>query len=183
MKTLKGNANAAPILLITGAMAAGKSSVAQHIAEHMQRSLHLRGDVFRRMLVNGRIEMSGQPSTAALDQLMLRYRAAAASAKIYSQAGFNVVYQDVILGPLLNDVVALYTDFDLRVVVLCPSPDAIAQRERERNKTGYTNITIDALQQGLVDTPKVGLWVDSTAQTVEQTANEIMAKLAQAKVG
>ena len=42
------------LILITGIMAAGKSTVAQHLAERLPNSVHLRGDVFRRMMVNGR---------------------------------------------------------------------------------------------------------------------------------
>jgi predicted kinase len=45
------------IVLITGNMAAGKSSVAQALAERLPRSVHLRGDAFRRMIVNGRAEI------------------------------------------------------------------------------------------------------------------------------
>ena len=42
------------VILITGNMAAGKSSVAQSLAERLPKSVHLRGDVFRRMIVSGR---------------------------------------------------------------------------------------------------------------------------------
>lgn len=42
------------VILITGNMAAGKSSVAQALAERLPQSIHPRGDVFRRMIVNGR---------------------------------------------------------------------------------------------------------------------------------
>ena len=46
------------IVLITGAMAAGKSSLAQALAERLPCSVHLRGDSFRRMIVSGRAEMT-----------------------------------------------------------------------------------------------------------------------------
>ena len=46
------------IILITGNMAAGKSTVAQALAERLPMSVHLRGDRFRRMIVNGQAEMS-----------------------------------------------------------------------------------------------------------------------------
>lgn len=38
------------VIVITGIMAAGKSTVAQIIAERLPRSAHVRGDVFRRMI-------------------------------------------------------------------------------------------------------------------------------------
>lgn len=57
------------IVLITGAMASGKSTVAQALAERLPRSVHLRGDVFRRMIVNGRAEMTFELSAEARRQL------------------------------------------------------------------------------------------------------------------
>jgi dephospho-CoA kinase len=39
------------IVLITGIQADGKSTVAQMLAERLPRSVHLRGDLFRRAIV------------------------------------------------------------------------------------------------------------------------------------
>lgn len=61
------------VTLITGAMAAGKSTVAQALAERLSRSVHVRGDAFRRMIVAGRVEMTADPSPEAIAQLQLRY--------------------------------------------------------------------------------------------------------------
>ena len=44
------------VIVITGIMAAGKSTVAQILAERLPRSVHVRGDVFRRMIISGRAE-------------------------------------------------------------------------------------------------------------------------------
>lgn len=49
------------ILLITGIQAAGKSTVAQLLAERLPRSVHVRGDLFRRMVINGRADMTPSP--------------------------------------------------------------------------------------------------------------------------
>lgn len=171
-----------PILLITGAMAAGKSSVAVALARRMPKSVHLRGDVFRRMVVNGRVEMGVEPNAEALSQLLLRYRAAARTAQLYSRAGFNVVVQDVVLGPLLGDVVAMYRGYPLHVVVLCPRAEVIAEREARRAKTGYGAVTVAQLQDALADTPRLGLWLDNSDQTVTQTVDAISAGLDQAAI-
>ncbi|MEG4147058.1 AAA family ATPase, partial [Microcoleus sp. Pol12B5] len=60
------------IILITGNMAAGKSSVAQSLAERLPKSVHLRGDIFRRMIVNGQAQMALNLSAEAYQQLQLR---------------------------------------------------------------------------------------------------------------
>ncbi|WP_206045799.1 AAA family ATPase [Nocardia mangyaensis] len=60
------------IILITGIQAAGKSTIAQLLAERLPRSVHVRGDLFRRMVINGRDDMTPDPSEEAVRQLRHR---------------------------------------------------------------------------------------------------------------
>src|SRR5262245_12609215 len=121
------------VILLTGVMAAGKSTVAQRLAERLPMSVHLRGDVFRRMIVNGRAEMEAGFSERAFEQLRLRYQLAAVASDLYCVAGFTVVYQDVIIGSILREVVErLRASQPLHVIVLCPTPEVIAAREAAR---------------------------------------------------
>lgn len=125
------------IILITGIMASGKSTVAQLLAEQFEKSVHLRGDTFRRMIVNNRKEIHPDSTSDEMDQLQLRYRLAAQSAEVYHQAGFTVVVQDVIVGPLLSDFISYIRSRPLYVVVLCPNSSVVAAREAARTKKGY----------------------------------------------
>ena len=86
------------IYLITGPMAAGKTTVARLLASRFEQGVHLEGDVFRRFVVSGRVEMTPNPSPEALEQLRLRYRLAAAAADEYFEAGFSVALEDVVAG-------------------------------------------------------------------------------------
>ena len=79
------------IYLITGLMASGKSTVGQLLAEKLPKAVHLRGDVFRRMIVSGREDMRENPPKEALEQLYLRYQMTAEAAKTYYDHGFSVV--------------------------------------------------------------------------------------------
>lgn len=60
------SAPAQVIFLITGIQAAGKSTIAQMLAERLPHSVHVRGDLFRRMVVNGRADMTPDPSPEAV---------------------------------------------------------------------------------------------------------------------
>ncbi|MGM1062373.1 AAA family ATPase [Saccharothrix sp. Mg75] len=163
------------VILITGIQAAGKSTVAQLLAERLPRSVHLRGDLFRRMVVNGRADMTPEPSEEAVRQLRLRYRLTAATADAYFRDGFTVVAQDVILGDHLADVVRLIRQRPLLVVVLAPRVEAVAAREAGRAKNTYDEWTVDLLDRGLRnDTPRLGLWLDTSDQTPEETVDEIL---------
>src|ERR1700694_1153970 len=95
------------IFLITGISAAGKSTVAGLLANRLARSVHLRGDLFRRVVVNGRMHMSPDPTPEAVAQLRLRYEVTAFLAERYFDEGFSVVVQDLILGPWLTRYLTL----------------------------------------------------------------------------
>ncbi|ATL65422.1 AAA family ATPase [Nocardia terpenica] len=164
------------VYVITGVQAAGKSTVAQALAERLPRSAHISGDTFRRFMVGGRVEMSPDPSPEALRQLRLRYRLAARSADEYAGAGFTAIVQDVILGPELSYLIDRIHTRPLYVVVLAPRPEVVAQRESARTKTAYGPYTIADLDTILrEDTPHLGLWLDSSDLTVDETVDRILA--------
>ncbi|GAA3873932.1 hypothetical protein GCM10022243_43850 [Saccharothrix violaceirubra] len=165
------------VLLVTGIQAAGKSTVAQLLAERLDDAVHLRGDLFRRMIVTGRADMTPDPSPEAVRQLRLRHRLTADVADAYFEAGFTVVAQDVVLGDHLTDLVTSIRSRPLLVVVLAPSPAAVAAREAGRGKNSYDEWTVNLLDQGLrTETPRIGLWLDTSDQTPEETTTEILAR-------
>ena len=172
------------LILITGIMAAGKTSVAQAVAERLPRSVHLRGDVFRRMVINGRVDMSTPQTADARAQLDLRYRLAADAARSYLAVGFSVVYQDVILGDDLHRVLSYHSHRPLHVVILCPRREVVMARAGARDKGGYGgNITVAGLDEVLhASTPPIGLWLDSSDLTVAETADAVVARLAEAAI-
>ncbi len=119
-----------PLFLITGISAAGKSTIGQALAERFPRSVHLRGDVFRRMIVRGQAEMnSAELSFEATTQLTLRYRQAVTAARQYLETGFTVIYQDIVLGRYLPEVLAMIPTAPLYLVVLSPSVEVVTARQ------------------------------------------------------
>lgn len=172
------------ILLVTGAMAAGKSTVAQTLAERLDRSVHLRGDIFRRMIISGRETPAPGMQPEAAAQLLLRYELAALVARRYVASGYTVIYQDVILGAPLSTVCTLLRDEDLGIVVLRPSVQTIEQREANRPKKGYRGFSptdLDAILE--VETPRLGLWLDTSRQSVEETVDAILERLPESRRG
>ena len=137
------------VVLITGIQAAGKSTVAQLLAERLPRSVHVRGDLFRRMVINGRADMTPEPSGEALRQLRLRHQLTAMVSDTYYQAGFTVITQDVILGEHLAGMTIMISSRPLLVVVLAPQPAAIAAREAARGKAGYRAWAVEQLDDVL----------------------------------
>jgi chloramphenicol 3-O-phosphotransferase len=164
------------VVVITGIMAAGKSSVAQRLAERLPRAVHVRGDLFRRMIVSGRADPAPEFTADQKAQLHLRYRLSARTADEYAAAGFTAVVQDIILGADLPAYERMVRTRPCHLIVLAPRAEVVRARESERSKTGYAGgWTIDAMMADLERTPRVGRWLDNSDQTVEQTVEEILA--------
>src|ERR1700730_7435974 len=148
-------------VLVTGISASGKSTVSDLLARRFDRGVHVRGDAFRRMVVSGRAEMTSDPSSEAQRQLRLRYSLGAATADTFFNAGFSVVVQDIIIGPMLRYYVDMIESRPLCVVVLAPRSYVVAARESSRAKTAYRpgfegiRVFDHALRH---DTPRFGLW-------------------------
>lgn len=176
------------VVVVTGVMAAGKSTVAELLARDWPAAAHIRGDVFRRMLVRGRVEPDPDlpPARAAEAdrQLRLRYGLSAYVADAYAAAGFVAVVQDVILGAHLGEYVERLRTRPAYVVVLAPRPAVVEARAAARDKGGYGTWVVHQLDRVLrAETPRLGLWLDTSEQTPEQTVAEILDRLPEAVVG
>ncbi|MFE6686860.1 AAA family ATPase [Streptomyces sp. NPDC057743] len=167
------------VVVITGIQAAGKSTVAQALAERLPKAVHLRGDGFRRNIVSGQVGMTPDAGEEALAQLRLRHRLTAHCADEYARAGFTVIVQDILLGEHLAQMTVDIATRPLAVVALLPDPEAVAAREADRPKTAYgpdwSVRDLDALIR--TQTPRdLGLWLDTSRQTVPETVDTILAR-------
>ena len=94
--------------------------MADLLAIRLPKSVHIHGDMFRRMVVSGRAGMTPNPSPDALAQLNLRYDLAAMAADRCAEEGFDAIVQDLILGKDLADFVKRIASPERYLVVLSP---------------------------------------------------------------
>jgi len=149
--------------LITGPQGAGKTTVADAVARSFERGVHVEGDTFRRFVVAGRAEMTEDASDEGLAQLRLRYALAQRTAQEYEQAGFTVVVEDVVAGPLLREVAPRYA----HVFVLFPAEEIVASRAGRRHAPWVYRLFAET-------TPRLGTWIDNGHLTPEETAAAIL---------
>lgn len=176
------------VWLVTGAQASGKSTVAERLAHRFDRAVHVRGYRFATCVVEGRAGFGGPDEGEWRRQLELRYRLSAQVAAEYASAGFTAVVQDNIYG---DDVVRWIDRAGagpVRLVLLRPTVEVVERRHEARRLAtgkvaygdGYTPAQND---RDLASTPAdLGLWLDTSRQTPDQTVVEILARAGEALV-
>jgi chloramphenicol 3-O-phosphotransferase len=176
------------VWLITGAQASGKSTVAEQLAERFDRGVHVRGGQFYRWAVRGWVHVDGADQAEARRLLGLRYHLSAVVADEYAAAGFTTVVQDNIYGPDVSRWLDSIRARPRHLVVLRPSVAVVELRHDERRRAtgkiayrgGFTPEQNDA---HLAATPTLGLWLDTSEQTPDETVDEIVARTAEARLG
>jgi chloramphenicol 3-O-phosphotransferase len=168
------------LFVISGVSAAGKSTVAQLLAQRFARGVCVPGDAIRAMIASGRADMRPGAEAEALRQLALRYEGALSVAGVFLNGGFNVVVEDVIIGPILQDFLALVPVPEFHLVFLDPDAAAIRRRELQRGAIAYGpgRWSVHGLQTVLrEETDRIGLWLDTTGQSAAQTVESILSDL------
>lgn len=169
-------------VVVVGAQAAGKSSTAKSLAMRFDHGAFIEGDVLWKMVVGGAVDMNPDVDPEADRQLALRYRHAALLCESFASEGYIAVHAENMYGPAVEQHLR-----SLRcarsLVVLRPRPEVIEQRERDRGANAYEpwvppgGSLLDAIalfDQWVADIPRIGLWIDSSDLTIEETVNLIL---------
>jgi predicted kinase len=165
------------IIVVTGVPGAGKTTVAAALAARFERGVHIEADALQHMIVSGGEWPSPpEPAGEALRQLRLRYRNSCLLARSFLEAGFTAVIDDVVIGEYLEEHRTALTGLPWHLIVLAPRLEVLQKRNAGRDKDvfaawGYLDRELRSRMTGL------GLWIDSSEQTVAETVEGIMTRL------
>lgn len=169
------------MIVITGAMAAGKSTIAGLLASRFARGVHIEADVLHGLIVAGRVgvRIPGTPQGEAARQLRLRLRQMCLLGRSFHEAWFAVVLDDLILGDRWEQLREELLGIPFAFIVLASGVDVLVQRDAGRSKPSqgdaWARYLDDTLRATLIGT---GHWIDSANQTPEETVKEILRRLA-----
>lgn len=161
--------------------------MADRLARRFERGVHVRGGQFYRWAVNGWVHVGDEDEREARRLLELRYRLSAEVACEYAAAGFSTVVQDNIYGVDVEHWLARVPG-PKHLVVLRPRIDVVERRNAERQRVlgkvayraGFTPAINDQHVAGT--RRELGLWLDTSEQTPDQTVDEIVERAGEARI-
>jgi chloramphenicol 3-O-phosphotransferase len=170
------------IFAISGTQGAGKTTVASMLARRFERGVHVSADTLQKMIVSGgewpvasQTNANTDPTGEAADQLRLRLHNMCLLGRSFYDAGFTVVLDDIIVGSRMQHLMDDLAGVDFMFVMLTPSLQTVRDRERQRGTQLWREW--EWLTESVERTmPRVGLWLDTSAQTAEETVDEIMRR-------
>ncbi|GCE31394.1 hypothetical protein KDA_68780 [Dictyobacter alpinus] len=169
------------LIVVTGIMAAGKSTIAHLLAQCFACGVHVEADKLHHMIVSGAVWVKEpeEPSGEAAQQLRLRIKHMCLLGKSFLAAGFTVVLDDIISGSSWQYLQEELQGVPFSLVVLAPRVEVVTrQRDLHRAKPPQGRAWAEYLDNDLHRTMKgLGLWIDTSEQTPEETVKQILHHL------
>jgi chloramphenicol 3-O-phosphotransferase len=167
------------ILLLNGMPGSGKTTVARLIAEQCLKGVHINGDEIHNMVLGGRIHPPGKPEDEEeiKRQLELRERNIALLADSFFKAGFFPVIDNFMSNKeRLNHLLMHLKTRPIAMVVLHPRLEVSLERDRVRLEKTVAHLFQDLYGELQKEIAGIGLWLDSSDLTPEQTAQQIQLR-------
>ncbi len=170
------------LLVVSGLPGAGKSTIANALARTLVPCAHVEADRLHDFIVSGAESPGahGASTTAAL-QLRLRLHNAVILARSFNESGISAVIDDIVAGNRYLDLVDELGGDPFHFVMLTPPLDVMKQRWRRMGSPfadSWDWIDVEIRTA----TPRVGLWIDNSELTVDETTNIILESLDRALV-
>jgi chloramphenicol 3-O-phosphotransferase len=164
------------IFVISGTQGAGKSTVSRLLAGRFERGAWVSSDALQQMIVSGgRWPEGAEMSPDAEAQLRLRLRNACLLARSFADAGVTAVVDDIVIGERVEQLLEEMAGRRFVFVMLLPRREMVRERERGRGTALWRDWEWldDVIRQ---ETRRIGLWLDTSEMTPEETADAIVAR-------
>lgn len=164
------------LFVVSGTQGAGKSTVSQLLARRFERGAWVSADLLQKMIVSGgRWPEGATMSDDAERQMRLRLSNACRLGRSFVEAGITAVVDDIVIGSRVDELLEDLAGQTFVFVMLRPSLHAVRQREQGRGTSlweGWEWLD-DEIR---LRTRRIGLWLDTSDQTPEQTVDAILAR-------
>ena len=171
----------APILVITGQLAAGKSTLARAVLERFEHGVHVDVDGIRELVVSGRASPLAWDAETTR-QFELAIAASVGLAAVYARAGFAVAIEGGI-DPEVVDRHLAATGLRAVRISLEPPVEVALARNRERTTKSHDPALLEdailAIDADLATSPLPDGWVriDNGGESLDATVDRVAALL------
>lgn len=170
------------IFVISGTQGAGKTTVSSLLARRFERGVHVPADTLAKMIVSGlewpvagQVTINNEVVGEAARQLQLRLHNMCLLARSFYDAGFTAVADDIVIGWRVDELRAELADVDFMFVMLTPDIETVRSRERQRGTELWREWEW-LTEEFLNSDPRIGMRIDSSGQSAEETVDEIMRR-------
>ena len=172
-----------PIFVVTGQLAAGKSTLSRAVLARFPFGYHIDTDAIREMVVSG-LASPLQWTDETTRQFDLALEGSVALAAVYHRAGFAVAIEGGIDPAAIDRLVrAVGLGDHLVGVILRPPLDVALRRNRERRTKSFDTSALEGVMAAIDDdlaraaVPPGWVTIDNGHEPVEATVERLLAQV------
>ena len=164
------------VWIINGIPAAGKTTTSKALAERFAKAAVISRDDLQAQIISGNVWPDGTPQEEANFQIDLNIRNQCALAKSYLEHGFTPICDEVVGKEQLSIYKESLGSLNLFLVTFNPPFETVLKRDQQRSKVSrFNNPTrYGILKEYVLTLSGIGLWVDNSTMTVEETVSHIL---------